>query len=365
MTWTDRRSPLRAGEALLVFAAAAALLWLVTSFAPLDWRAPETEVVLDGEHYRAGPEEIRWLESFTSLHFDRGEDAARALVGREVDARLDALFAEADANLPQFLDWYYSLSGEYSRLAMAALEVVDLADAGFVAERAASMLLPEEAWTGHLAALERDAAERLGAHHQALRDTWRSAVAERLSPYRVPAPLAADARRPTLVLDDLLGEIVARESEALGMRMSISTGAAAVGAAAAPALARAAAVRGGRAAASRAAARGASRIGTAAVGGAAVCAPGGPAAVACAVLAGAGAWLVTDWALMRIDERMHRAELERSFGEALAGLRAEIDRELTAAFDASIASHYAVAEGEIRRSFVPAHAGRAALQGLQ
>src|SRR5690606_16520573 len=145
-----------------------------------------------------------------------------------------------------------------------------------------------------------------------------------------------------------------------GSRVSISTGAAAVGAVAAPALARAAAVRGGRAAASRAAARGASRIGTAALGGAAVCAPGGPAAAACAVLAGAGAWLATDWALLRLDERLHRAELERSFGEALIDLRAEVDRELTAAFDAAIEAHYADAEVEIRRTFVPAHAGRAA-----
>src|SRR5690606_9610163 len=126
----DRWSRIRAGEALLVVAVTAALLWLVGSFAPLEWRPAETEIVLDGTHYRAGPEEIRWLESFTARHFDAGQEAARALVAAEVDSRLDALFAEADANLPQFLDWYSSLSGEYSRLAMAALEAADLTDAG-------------------------------------------------------------------------------------------------------------------------------------------------------------------------------------------------------------------------------------------
>src|SRR5690606_41780698 len=132
----------------------------------------------------------------------------------------------------------------------------------------------------------------------------------------------------------------ARDGAALNMRWSIGA-AAAAGGAAVPALARAAAVRSGRAAASRAAARGASRIGAAAAGGAAVCAAGGPAAAACALLAGAGAWLVTDWALLRIDEEMHREKLERSFGDALANLRAEIERELLASFDAAIASHSA------------------------
>lgn len=351
-------SRIRAGEAVLVLAAAAALLWLVANVPPLGWRAFETEVVLDGAHYRAGPEDLRWLESFTSLHFGEGEEAARALVAAEVDARLDALFDDAGSRLPEFFDWYYSLRGEYSRMTMAALQTVDLAEPGYVAERAASILLPEEAWASHLAALERDAADRIGAHQDMLRDTWRAAVEERLSAHRVPAPLGDVPQRPTLVLDDLLGEIVAREAGALDARLSIST-AVAVGAAAAPALARAAAVRGGRAAAGRAAARGASRIGAAAVSGAAVCAPGGPVAAACAVLAGAGAWIVTDWALLRIDEQLHREQLETAFHEGLSQLRSEIERELLVSFDELIASHYAAVQGEIRRSFVPAEAGRA------
>src|SRR5690606_32369093 len=252
----------------------------------------------------------------------------RALMLDAVDARLDAMFGEATARLPEFLDWYYSLPGEYGRIVMAALEAAQVTEPGYVAQRAASILLPDAASRAPLAALERDTAERLGAHYDAVRDAWRSDVAAALAMRRVPAPLANDPERPSLSLDDLLGEIVAREADALGARLSISTAAAGVGAAAAPALARAAAVRGGRAAASRAAARGASRIGAAAASGAAVCAPGGPVAAACAVLAGAGAWLAADWALLRIDETMHREALERSVEDALAGLRAGIEREL-------------------------------------
>jgi len=356
----ERPPGTRFGAAALAAAAAVGLLWLVTNVAPLEWPAQETEIVLDGARYRAGPEQLTWLESFTASHFAAGDETARALMLDAVDARLDAMFGEATARLPEFLDWYYSLPGEYGRIAMAALEAAQVTEPGYVAQRAASILLPDAASRAHLAALERDTAERLGAHYDAVRDAWRRDVAAALAMRRVPAPLANDPERPSLSLDDLLGEIVAREADALGARLSISTAAAGVGAAAAPALARAAAVRGGRAAASRAAARGASRIGAAAASGAAVCAPGGPVAAACAVLAGAGAWLAADWALLRIDETMHREALERSVEDALAGLRAGIERELVAAYDAAIAAHSAAVQRQITRSFVPAEAGRAA-----
>ncbi len=347
-----------AGGAVLVAAAAALLLWLVSNVAPREWHVPDADIVLDGAHYRAGPDDLRWLESFTVAHFDAGEQAARALVADEVRAALDPLFAASRARLPEFLDWYYSLRGEYGRIGMAALDAADLAEPGYVARRAAATLLPEEAWTARLEDLEHAAAERLGAHYRDLESTWRREVTRRLSAQRVPAPLDAATGRPTLVLDDLVYEIIASEADALGVRLSLSTATAGIGAAAAPALARAVGRRAGRAAAGRAAARGASRIGAAAASGAAVCAPGGPVAAACAFLAGAGAWFATDWALLRVDEAMHRDELERALDLALTNLRGELERELVAAFDAAIAAHGAAVEREISRTFVPAEAGR-------
>src|SRR5690606_27303557 len=144
---------------------------------------------------------------------------------------------------------------------------------------------------------------------------------------------------------------------ALRTRLSVSALAAGTAAAAAPALGRAAA-RGGRAAggraAARSAARGASRVGSAAVGGAALCAVGGPAAVACAVLAGAGAWLATDLALLGLDERMNRQALERALAVALLDLREQLEAQLNAAYAELIASRYDAVQGEIERSFVPA-----------
>lgn len=350
---TDAPRGGRALDAMLVLVAATVLVWLVTHVGQTDFHPAETRITLGGAHFRAEPAELNWLESFSLRHFGAGEEQARAIVASEIDSQLDTLFAHAHERIPAFLDWYYSLRGEYSRIAMSALALVDLAEPDYVAERAASLLLPEEEWAAHLTALERQAGERLAAHQHALRATWLETVERQLAGHRVPAPIDDGAGRETLALDGLLGEIATREAAALNTRLSVSTVAAA-GGAAAPALARAAAARTSRAAASRAAARGASRIGAAAASGAAVCAAGGPAAAACALLAGAGAWLVTDWTLLRVDEHRNRQELERAFGETLTQLRAQLDDDLTVAFDGLISAQFAAVDTEIRRSFVPA-----------
>ncbi|HEX7082187.1 MAG TPA: hypothetical protein VF329_14350, partial [Gammaproteobacteria bacterium] len=241
--------------ALLVPVAAGALLWAVTHVPQREW-APRDEVPVSfaGEHYRVGPEELRWLESFSTLHFTEGEAAAREIVAAEIDRQLDRTFSRARERLPSFLDWYYSLAGEYSRLAMAALSLAGLAEPGYVAREAASRLLPEEEWAAELASLEQRAAQRLAAHDAEMRAGWVAALSRRLAAHRVPAPLpgADAANERTLALDALLQEIAAREQAGLEARLSVST-VAAGGAAAAPALWRAAAAR-------RAAGRAAARV---------------------------------------------------------------------------------------------------------
>jgi hypothetical protein len=362
------RSPLAApagAQALAAFVAAAALLWAVTHVPQRGWQPPaEVAVALDGEHYRVAPHELRWIETFSTLHFSEGEDRARDIVATEVDVQLDRIFTGIRSRLPDFIDWYYSLRGEYSRVAMAALSYANLAEPDYVAERAASMLLPDEIWAEGFATLERQAAERLLAHHEQVREDWLADVTRRLSAHRVPAPLptpqsSADGR---VRLDPLIGQIAARERAALETRLSLST-LAAGGAAAGPALWRAVAARtsatAGRAAAARAAGRGAARAGSAAAGGAAVCSPGGPAAVGCALIAGAAAWLGTDWALLRIDEHLHRDDFEAALDAGLAALRQQIEQDLLDGYDALIAAHYGSVKQDISRGFVPAHAGDA------
>ncbi|HEX7000016.1 MAG TPA: hypothetical protein VF322_17930, partial [Gammaproteobacteria bacterium] len=219
--------------AALASVGAGVLLWLVTNVAPLEWPAPPvTPVTVGGEHYRVGPDERAWLESFSELHFAAGEQAAREIVAAEIDARLDAIFAGAHARVPEFADWYYSLRGEYSRLAMAALSFAHLAEPDYVARHAAEILFPDDAWESGLAALEGAAGAALAAHQERVRQGWLAEVTRRLSAQRVPPPLPGTPAQAPVDLDRLLQELAARERAALTTRVSVSTVAAAGAAAA-------------------------------------------------------------------------------------------------------------------------------------
>ncbi|HEX7062235.1 MAG TPA: hypothetical protein VF200_09700, partial [Woeseiaceae bacterium] len=110
-------------------------------------------------------------------------------------------------------------------------------------------------------------------------------------------------------------------------------------------------------AAGRGAARGAARVGAAAAGGATLCAPSGPGAVACALVAGAAAWLGTDWVLLTVDEHFNRDDLVAALEASLDELRAQVERALEESYDRLIAERYGAARQEIREGFVPANAG--------
>jgi hypothetical protein len=355
----------RYAAVLLLTAGIGALLWLIANYPQQTWQAPATvPVTLQGAHYRLAPDQLVWLSTFSELHFQEGERAARQHVAAEVGDALDTAFSGVRQRLPAFADWYYSLGGEYARLAHAALSWVDPASGRFVAERAASVLFPPAQWEQHLTALDDAAFARLYSHQTAVREGWLAELSRRLSEHRVPAPLhrsdAAQVAPDMVHMDVLLQELMVRERAALESRAAFAT-LTAGGVMLGPAVWRAASARsaaaGARVSATRAAGRGAARAGSAAAGGAAVCSPGGPVALGCAVVAGAAAWLVADWTLLRIDEALHREALLEAMDESLELLRQDMEREILASYDGLIAGQFGAAQDEIRRTFVPRRAG--------
>ncbi len=356
----------RLGMGMLCLAVAmSGFVWLAAGESQRQWGgAAHQQVALGSEYYRVSPLQLGWLQDFSELHFHGGEQEARALVADELNVRLDHAFAGVSARIPEFADWYYSLGGEYSRMSMAALSWVSLADGDFVANRVAATLFPEDSWDRALAEMEGQLAEQLLVHQTTVREGWLAELSDRLSAHRVPAPVAGagepDDERRGVRLDLLVSELAQREQAALHTRMSISS-AAAGGVAAGPALWRAAHARraatGSRAVAARGAARGTARAGSAAAGGAVACSPGGPVALGCALVAGAATWIAADWALLRIDEAMNRGELMSTLDAGLAELRTDMEREMLQIYDAMIAAHYASIQEDIRSGFVPAHAG--------
>jgi hypothetical protein len=351
--------------ALLWLVATAVLLVLAVGQPQRAWSPPpEAEVVLGGENYRLDAGQVAWLQAFSRLHFSEGREGARALLEAELGGGLDEVFAGVRARLPAFADWYYSLGGEYSRLGMAALAQLNLADGEYLAGKATSMLFPDTEWEAALAGLDARMLAALQGHQQRVRADWLAELGERLAPYRVPAPLAPASdggRAEPLELDGFIARWVAEEREAFRDRVQLST-AVGGGAAAGTVLWRRAAARAtaasGRVVAARGASRTAARVGAYATGGLAACAPTGPAAAGCALLAGAAAWVATDWALLRLEEARNRDELLAALDAGLVQLQAQMLEEVLAAYDAVTLEQEALVGGAIEREFRPAQAGR-------
>ncbi|MFU8815548.1 MAG: hypothetical protein ACNA7W_09390, partial [Pseudomonadales bacterium] len=109
---TPQRQALHVALLLLLLALLAALAWLVTDQRQRPWQgAAQFPLTLEDGHYRVDARQLDWLRQFSALRFAEGEEAARALAAAEVSARLDAAFAGVAQRLPEFADWYYSLSG--------------------------------------------------------------------------------------------------------------------------------------------------------------------------------------------------------------------------------------------------------------
>jgi hypothetical protein len=351
--------------ASLWLAATVALLVVVSSQPQRAWAPPaQAEVVLGGQHYRLDAAQLDWVRAFSELHFSEGRAAARALLADELDAGLDEVFAGVRERLPAFADWYYSLGGEYSRLGMAALAQLNLADGEYIAGRAAAMLFPHEDWERALAGLDSRMLAALQARQQRMRADWLATLGQRLAPYRVPAPLesARDAGRSQLLeFDGFIARWVAEEQQAVAHRIRLST-AAGGSAAAGMVLWRRAAARAagasGRALAARGASRTATRAGAATTGSLAICAATGPAAAGCALIAAAVAWVATDWALLKVDEARNRDDLLVALETGLAQLQEQMRDDVLAAYDAAAREREARAEAVIAMEFRPAQAGQ-------
>ena len=280
---------------------------------------------------------------------------ALAAADQRIDTALDPLFARAERGVDAYLDWYFSVAGEYERLAAAAA-----GNLGVLMQAKLDRHLFDdsglEAWLHDTtAALDADAAARLAA--------VAAELGRRLSS-------AADANDCTLELgaaggaggdNDLLG--FARDAGRAGTAAAAGAAAGALAAkllakkAGAAVAAKVAAKKGVQTAAALAGKAAAKKGGSSlasALGATAVCAPSGVFAVLCGIGAGAVTWLAVDKAMVEIDEARFRdamrADLLAALAEQRELLAAALRTRQAAAVDAGLA---ALAE-RLGRRYVPA-----------
>lgn len=338
----------------LLVCAALLLWWQFWQQMPRTWmQNPVRTVALDGSYYALGPEQLDWLSHFTAAHFAEEGSLARGQVEAQIQAHLNSSFARVRERLPLFADWYYSVPGEYSRLAMAALSAANLADGDFLARRAAEVLFPDPVWRDSLNRLEQDTNALLLYERTASRARWLTRIETLLEAQQVPPPIASlPVESVPLPLDDMLSHLGTLDASVLmDQRVAISSAAAA--GLAGSALWRVAAARNALGSARIVAAgtaRGGSRVGSLAAG-AAACAPGGPLAVACAVGVGVATWVSTDWLLLQADEALNRQDLLNRLESGLQELQTGLQGELMAAYDARIDAMQQASSQQIEESF--------------
>jgi len=331
------------------------------------------------------------------------DESAAWLAGRREQAEVQlnlllkqgsgAIFSAAEDEIPQFADWYYSLSGEYTRLFHAA--VGDLPD--YLAGQIQALIFGPADTVAAIDALEQKMDGELAAGLQGAAGDFQALLGRLLSEHRVEeqqAQLQVDGEwTPTAGLGEGLTPLLTLSSTDIARQGAATSAGAAASAAAfkklgASSVAKSTTLIAGKQSAGmlaalaskfglKAAVKGGGSLAGAGAGagaGAALCAGsvvGAPAAPGCALVGGAvtgiATWLLVDTAVLEADELLNREQLEQQLREALAAQRQELDQglreryltALRAGFDQleqGLAVPDQAQDGEPKRDFVPAEA---------
>lgn len=348
-------TPPESSRDFVVTAVAAALLLLALAWALRDFdgarvAARARQAVAWMDPCRTDAEGLARLEASLASQFQALRVAEQQHVGERVDASLAPLFAEAEKNVDAYLDWYFTVIGEYQRLGALVT--------GRFAESMREELERRVFGDAFRERLER-ANAAIAAESQARLEKAGVEMGGKLQ-------AAVDAK-PCLLgrIDRAAMKSVERDAT----RASAAAFAGAAVAVTAGVMARRAAAAATTRAASKRAFQGAASLGgrvvakragstlVAAAGGAAVC---GPLAPLCALIAGGVTWITLDKAFIEIDELRFREEMKAEILESLRLQRSELAAELRVPHEAAIDQAVAGMQQSVRRAFVPAREGLAA-----
>lgn len=322
----------------------AALTLAGRGFDPAALAAQARQTVAWANPCRTDPAPLATLQARLDgqLQALRGRESSH-LRGRS-DAAVDALFAQAEGRVDAYLDWYFTVLGEYQRL--GAVLTGGYAEA---MRRELDQRVFGESFAAHL----EQASREITAESQVRLGDAAKAFGGQLQAGLQASPCLLGEIDPAA-----LGEIERdawRASSAAfgGAGVAIAAGLLARKAATA-ATTRAASQRVFKGAASLAGRAVTKRSGTtllAAAGGAAVC---GPLAPLCALAGGAVAWITFDQAFIRIDELRFRDEMRAELIESLQVQKVELASQFRARHEAALDQALVGLQQSVQRVFVPA-----------
>lgn len=228
-----------------------------------------------------------------------------ALANSQVDAMLDKIFPDVEKGVDAYLDWYFSVIGEYERLGTAA--GMDFGD------RLTENLLENTGFNENL--------KYGGLQIDALISERMTAVVQRLGQNAL-----TEIRQKPCEYNLHLSNIQALNSDSAITHIKIATGASAGTAIVASKLiaknigAKVGAKVAAKMAAKKLVAKGTASVLTAGLGGLAC----GPFAIVCGITAGVVTWIATDVAMVEIDEHRLRPQMRLEMMEWIQAERLEL-----------------------------------------
>jgi hypothetical protein len=278
-------------------------------------------------------------------------DAARLAEHRRADERagaaVDELYAGVEKGVDAYLDWYFTVLGEYQRLAALAggrfaesmeeqLESrIFGEDFARRLDEASAALATESA--GRVRAIGTGAAQRLELETSA-HPCWAASIRFPQLPQVRSDVLSVSTSVGT---GAVVGMVVARAAARTAARQ------AAARAAGKPAF-RSAAALAGRVTAKRTGSLGAGAAGAAACG---------PLAPLCALVAAGVTWFALDYAMVGIDEKLYREDMRRDLLEAAREQQAALKAVLVQKQQAEIDKAINDIDASLEKVFVPARQG--------
>lgn len=306
-------------------------------------QAPLFRVIVAGEPLTLDAEMHADFSRDLSALAMKMEERLQARMRPWLQERLERAFVPLEVAVPDYLDWYYSPVGSYTRLGVALMGELD----PWLDEQLHQRLVESTGLESALADLQADYSRRLASEQQRLAEDMAAALQERYAPRQLTPE--REAERPTheLDLDGVLQEALQEGRDTARWSMAAvggSGGALLAGRALARRLGASAAVQGSRLALRSLATRlGSGTLRSLAAGGAAsaATAPAGPGALVmgtvttAVTLAGIAG---SEYAMLKVQEARHRPAMESQMRDAIGQTRQRMQASLEASASAAAAT---------------------------
>ena len=310
------------------------------------------QLIIAGQPYYLEPETASVLSVQFAQKLEQQQATALAQFNQQLDSKLDDAFRPALNRIPYFANWYYSLQGEYTRLASALVGNMGEYLSNQLQEQVFSEL--DTRLEQSFQQLNQEASTLLKQNFTQLLQDMQHLIQQQGG----GMPLANQTVTITQVtdFDALLGQVdlsqhtlgrqVASGLSAVGAFAAVTMGKGLGSAVVKQSLAKTVGTKSFQLAAAlmtKTAVKTAAKSGGALEAGAvgiAICSPSGPIALLCGSGAAVITWLAVDKVFLEADEALNREAFENDIKTTLLEQREMVKQQLKTAYQQVLTAHY-------------------------